>query len=93
MLRTCEGKPDFSKINVRFATARDLNICLNQIKLPLLLYRCDSISELPSVVNNMYKILFQNVESFGYPHNKSFFSGPTTKLSGHIFFELQKTFF
>ena len=38
----------FQKINFKFATTVNSNKCLKQIKLPILLFECASISELPS---------------------------------------------
>ena len=53
MLRTHEGKHDFSEMNFKFATALDRNNCLNQIKLPNSLHMCAHISELPSHISGI----------------------------------------
>ena len=52
-LRTCEGNPDFSEIDFKFAISRDLNKCLELIKIQRLLLRCAPIFELSSDISTM----------------------------------------
>ena len=53
MLRTSERKQYFSEINLKFAVALDLNICLKQFKTTTLLRSRSPISELPSNTTTM----------------------------------------
>ena len=53
-LRTCEEIQVFHEINFIFVTAFDVNRCVKQIKLPILLHTCSSISGLPSKKYHKY---------------------------------------
>ena len=44
LLRICLGK----QVLLKYVSAHDLNKCLDQIKLPILPYKCVPFSELPS---------------------------------------------
>ena len=50
---TCKRKQYFSEINLKFAIALDLNICLKQFKTTTLLRSRSPISELPSNTTTM----------------------------------------
>ena len=47
VVRPCKEKQDLSEINLKSATALDLNKCLKQVELPISIHRCTPISELP----------------------------------------------
>ena len=51
--RLREGKRVFCENNARFAVVVDLNKCLNQIKLPILLDTCAPFPELPLNISTM----------------------------------------
>ena len=42
----------------KFVNAVDLNKCLKKINLPIFLYNCAPISELPCNINTMHLVLF-----------------------------------
>ena len=52
-LRTDKGKQVCFENDFKFANPVDLNKCLKQTKLPILLYTCAHISELPSNISTM----------------------------------------
>ena len=54
-LRTCLVRKIYSEDKFEFSTALDLNKCLQQIKLPILLYMGASISKLPANIITMKK--------------------------------------
>mgnify|MGYP001194172634 CR=1 FL=1 len=52
-LRTYEVKQVFLKMNLKFVTAIDLNKYLKRTRLPILLYTCAPIAELPFSMSTM----------------------------------------
>ena len=57
-LRICLWRKTFSDYFLHMVTAMDLNKCLKQIKLPVLLNSCVPISELPSNIRRMVPTLY-----------------------------------
>ena len=55
-LRTCEGNTDQVENNFKFATASDLNKCLDQVKLPISLNTCTPMTELPTSISTVIAV-------------------------------------